>query len=198
MTEKQIDFEKLDAARAYHFLTAMVVPRPIALGSTRNNKGELNAAPFSWFGSICADPPIISLSMARYKGAVKDSARNILEIKEFVINFCDTSLREKIDVCAENFPPEISEFDKAGLTALPSRKISVPGIRESKMRFECLLYEHRLFGEGTPVDLIFGKVLHLSVDANLFDENERIDVFKADPLARLNGPHYAALSKISP
>ncbi|MGD6950076.1 flavin reductase family protein, partial [Bacillus mobilis] len=103
------------------------IPRPIAFVTTLSKDGVVNGAPFSYFNIVSANPPMISLSIQRAQGRQKDTARNILESKEFVVHIVDEHNVEKVNQTAASLPPEQSEIEAAGFTTEASEKIAVPG-----------------------------------------------------------------------
>ena len=132
-----IDPVEMTERENYKFLIGSVIPRPIAFVTTISKDGILNGAPFSYFNIVSSNPPMLSLAIQRSEGKYKDTARNILQSKEFVIHIVDEQNVEKINKTAASLPPEQSEIELAGLTPVESVKISVPGIKEAKIRMEC-------------------------------------------------------------
>lgn len=118
----------------YKFLTGSIIPRPVAFVTTVTDEGILNGAPFSFFNIVSSNPPMISLSIQRSDGKQKDTARNLLKQKEFVVHIVDEHNVEMINKTAASLPPDESEVELAGLSSVPSTKISVPGIQEAKVR----------------------------------------------------------------
>ena len=182
----------------YNFLTASIVPRPVAFTTTLSDTGTLNGAPFSYFNIISANPPMISLSIQRVNDISKDTARNILATKSFVVHVTDEENVEKINQTAANYPPEISEIKTTGLTVVPSLTVPVPGIREAKIRLECVLEKHLELGESGKVacDFIIGKVTQFHIDENIYDtEKGHIDSLGIGAVSRLAGSNYAKLGE---
>lgn len=64
---------------AYGLLISTVVPRPIALISSQSADGVLNCAPYSYFNTVCHDPPliVIGINLNVRAGTKKDSLNNI-------------------------------------------------------------------------------------------------------------------------
>ena len=181
----------------YKFLIGSIIPRPIAFVTSVSKDGVLNGAPFSYFNIVSSNPPLISLSIQRSAGGQKDTARNIIESKEFVVHIVDEQNVEKINKTAANLPPDESEIELARLTPVESVKISVPGIKEAKIRMECSL-EHslELGGTDTPgCDLIIGKVVQFHIDSDIY-ENGRIDPRGLAAVSRLAGNNYAKIGEI--
>ncbi|MCM2535334.1 flavin reductase family protein [Neobacillus pocheonensis] len=192
-----IDPASLSERENYKFLIGSIIPRPIAFVTSISKDGVLNGAPFSYFNIVSSNPPLISLSIQRSAGRQKDTARNIIESKEFVVHIVDDQNVEKINRTAANLPPDESEIDLANLTPVESVKISVPGVKEAKIRMECTL-EHslELGGSDAPgCDLIIGKVVQFHIESNIY-ENGRIDPSGLSAVSRLAGNNYAKIGDI--
>ena len=113
------DLERGPAGQAYKLLVGLVAPRPIALITSMDEQGRLNAAPFSAYNYLCTDPPIIGVGVTNRSGqgfVPKDTARNIRRTGEFVVNVVTEDIAEKMNICATDFPPEMSEVELAGFT----------------------------------------------------------------------------------
>lgn len=181
------DFATLDPKDAYKLLTATIVPRPIAWVVTRNRQSRLNAAPFSFFNVFSGSPPIICIGVSGREGSYKDTAANILETEEMVINLVSAGLVEKMNVTAIDFPSTVDELVEAGLTTAPSLKIGTPRIAESPVALECRMEQNIELGGGRL--LIVGRVLEMHVrdDAVLDPTHCYIDTPKLDLVGRMHG-----------
>jgi len=180
----------------YKLLTGSIIPRPIAFVTTQSTNGIINAAPFSYFNIVSANPPMISISIQRKSGEMKDTARNIMEKKEFVIHIVDEDNVEQVNMTAANLPAEESEVEVAKLILTESKKVSVPGVKEAKVRFECVLEQAIPLGEGeeTSTDLLIGKVVQYHIEDQLYDKG-RIDPQGLKAVSRLAGNDYAKLGE---
>lgn len=176
----------------YLLLTGSIIPRPIAFVTSISQDGTLNGAPFSYFNIVSAEPPLISLSVQHDQGKSKDTARNILEKKEFVIHIVDEANVEKINMTAARLQPHESEITLAGLTDIPSTIVTVPSVKEAKIRLECVL-ERSVSLEST--DLLIGRVVQYHVDENIYS-NGRIDAEKLAAVSRLAGSQYAKIGEL--
>jgi flavin reductase (DIM6/NTAB) family NADH-FMN oxidoreductase RutF len=159
----EFDFERLAADDRYKILTSTVVPRPIAWVSTRSSNGVRNAAPFSFFNAMSKTPPIIAIGIqANSDGSMKDTARNILETGEFVINLVPRSADQAMNLTSIEAPPDVDELVLADLATLPSVKVKPERIAVSPVAFECRLY--------TPVEvapsqlIVLGEIVMAHVD----------------------------------
>jgi flavin reductase (DIM6/NTAB) family NADH-FMN oxidoreductase RutF len=182
----------------YKLLIGSIVPRPIAFITTLSSEGVLNAAPFSFFNIITANPPMVAVSVQRKPGGIqKDTARNAAVTGEFVVHISDESYIEAINVTAAALPPEESEIELAGLTAIASDLVSVPGVAEARIRMECVLDQALPLGgtEDSPAcDLLIGRVVRFHVDEVLYEKG-RINAEALKPVSRLAGNDYAKLGE---
>jgi flavin reductase (DIM6/NTAB) family NADH-FMN oxidoreductase RutF len=193
-----IDPSSLSEKENYKILTGSIIPRPIAFVTSLSIEGVLNGAPFSFFNIVSPNPPMISISIQWKDGNKKDSSRNILQNREFVVHITDESNVEKINVTAANLPSNESEIQLAALTPVDSVKISVPGIREAKIRMECVLEHYLELGgkDETPgCDLIIGKVVHYHLGTEIY-HNGRINHKKLGAVSRLAGHDYAKIGEV--
>ncbi|MED4400408.1 flavin reductase family protein [Metabacillus fastidiosus] len=181
----------------YKFLIGSIIPRPIAFVTTLSKGGVLNGAPFSYFNIVSSNPPMISLSIQRTGGRQKDTARNIIESKEFVIHVVDEQNVEKINKTAANLSSDQSEIELADLTPVESSKISVPGIKEAKIRMECTLERSLELGgmDSAGCDLIIGKVVQFHIENDLYKDG-RIDPDGLAAVSRLAGTNYAKIGEV--
>ncbi|WP_210023547.1 MULTISPECIES: flavin reductase family protein [unclassified Paenibacillus] len=182
----------------YKLLIGSVVPRPIAFVTTLSQQGILNGAPFSFFSIVSSSPPLVSVSVQRKNGEMKDTARNAIATGELVVHIVDEANVEAINQTAATLPPDESEVVLAGLTPIDSEAVKVPGIAESKFRMECVL-EHafELGGtEGTPgSDLLIARVVRFRISEEVL-QNGKIDAAKLAPVSRMAGNFYSTLGRM--
>lgn len=182
----------------YKLLIGSIVPRPIAFVTTLSPGGTLNAAPYSYFNIVAANPPLISISVQRKNGERKDTSRNAVTNGAFVVHISDESYIGQINETAASLPPEESEVTLAGLTPIPSQKINVPGIAEARIRMECVLEQAIPLGgtEGMPsCDLLIGRIVYFHIDEDLY-VNGHIDPIALRPVSRLAGNSYSKLGEL--
>ncbi len=192
-----IDPSKNSERENYKFLIGSIIPRPVAFVTSISKDGVLNGAPFSYFNIVSSNPPMISLAIQRSAGRQKDTARNIIEAKEFVIHIVDEENVEKINKTAASLPANQSEIELANLTPVESVKISVPGVKEAKIRMECSL-EHSLELGDTDspgCDLIIGRVVQFHIEDTIYEKG-RIDPSGLGAVSRLAGINYAKIGEI--
>jgi flavin reductase (DIM6/NTAB) family NADH-FMN oxidoreductase RutF len=166
---------------------AIVGPRPIGWIASNSAAGQLNLAPYSFFNAFNYIPPIIGFSSIGWK----DSVRNIQETGEFVWNLATRELAERMNQTCAAVPPEVSEFELAGLTPAPSRLVKVPRVLESPVSMECRLTQliqlQRADGETVPSWLVLGEVVGVHIDRRLLKDGV-YDTAAAAPILRGGGP----------
>ena len=181
----------------YKLLIGSIIPRPIAFVTSVIDDGNVNGAPFSYFNIVSSNPPMISLSIQRSGGIQKDTARNIIQSKEFVVHIVDEQNVEKINQTAATLPSNQSEIELAALTLVESEKIKVPGVKESKVRMECTL-EHSLeLGESGSAgcDLIIGRIVQFHIDEEIYEDG-KINQVGLGAVSRLAGINYAKIGEV--
>ena len=163
----ELELATLDLHSRYKLLCALVVPRPIAFVSTRGRNGVDNAAPISFFNVVGDDPAAVVLSIDRRTDeSVKDSARNIIDTGEFVVNMVDEALLGPMHHASDTFDAGVSEFDVCGLTRVGEQRRGAAAHRRGAGAIECRLHTHVPFGRR---DLFIGEGLRLHVRDGIVD-----------------------------
>lgn len=151
------DMEALSAQERYKILTATIVPRPIAWITTLSRAGVINAAPYSFFNMMGNDPPTVAIGIMPQNGRLKDTAANIFETGEFVVNLVAEANAQAMNETSIDAPPEVDELALAGLTPLPSHAVQPPRIGEAPVAFECKVVTSLVMGPMQTI--VIGRVL---------------------------------------
>lgn len=185
----ELDLEGQLAERAYPILASLVVPRPIALVTTLSPDGKVNAAPFSFFNVLGANPPILAVAPGdRDDGTPKDTAWNIRFTHEFVVNLVDETLSEAMNTCAASLPYGEDELCHAGLQAMASSVVKPPRIAESPVSLECQEWGTLQIGDNR---VVIGLVKRLHLRDDLFDpEKKRVNSERLFLIGRMASPHW--------
>lgn len=192
-----INPEELSLRDNYKLLIGSVVPRPIAFITSQSEQGIVNGAPFSYFNIVSSKPPLISISVGRKNGEMKDTSRNIEQSKEFVIHIVDEQNVKKVNETSVSLPPDKSEIEYANLTLTDSNEVSVPGVVESKIRFECTLHQIIELGDDDNVntDLIIGKIVRYHFAEEVYEDG-KININELRAMGRLAGADYSSIGQI--
>lgn len=182
------DFADLPPQARYKLLASTVTPRPIAWVVSQSAAGAVNAAPFSFFNVLAGDPPTVGISIgSRAPGQPKDTLANIRDTNEFVVNLVSRENAEAMNKTATEFPPGVDELAAAGLTRLPSVKVTPPRIAESPVAFECKLFQAIPLGPLNTLVLGHVVAMHVRDDAVLDALKYYIDTPKLDLVGRMHG-----------
>ena len=182
------DLSQTSAHHAYNLLIGLVAPRPIAWITSLDLDGRLNAAPFSAYNYVCTDPPIVAIGVANRPGREivgKDTARNIRNTREFVINVVNEDLAEAMSLCSVDFPPGVNELEMAKLSTEPSIVVNVPRIAQAPATLECREYTTMEIGRSR---IILGQVVAMHVKDQFLDPaGPYIRAEEMHAVGRMNG-----------
>lgn len=194
MTE--VDLRALDSRDRYKLLTAVVIPRPVAWVTTLSPEGVVNAAPYSFFNLFGKDPALVILGLEhREDGAPKDTARNIRETGEFVVNIATPALNEAMVATAAAYPAHQGEPEALELGLLPSAQVAPPRLADVPVAIEC---RHAVtLGFSRERDIVVGEAIGLFARDGLIDLGRmHVDWGGDYPVARLFADRYARLEEI--
>jgi flavin reductase (DIM6/NTAB) family NADH-FMN oxidoreductase RutF len=190
----EFDFSTASAHLRYNLLIGLVAPRPIALVTSLDAEGHLNAAPFSAFNYVGTDPALVVLGIGSRPDSAdartglpvpKDSVQNIRRGGEFVINVVSEDIAEAMNVCAIDFPPGVSELEQAKLTTAPSSKVAVPRIAEAPACLECREVATLEIGRSR---VVIGEVLCAQVREEFIDPaGPYVRADELHAIGRMNG-----------
>ena len=180
------DLENPVSGLAYKLLTGLVAPRPIALITSMDETGTLNAAPFSAYNYLCTDPPIIAVGVNnRPTREPKDTARNIRRTGEFVVNVVTEDIAQQMNICGADCPPEVNELELAAFTTTPSVAIKVPRIAQAHAALECKEYGTLEVGRSR---IILGRVVSIFIEDQYVDPNgPYVKAQDLHSIGRMNG-----------
>jgi len=175
--------DKNDHGLPHDPFKAIVAPRPIGWISSMSTKGEINLAPYSYFNGASTEPPIVMFSSEGYK----DSVAFIEETKEFVCNVATYEMRQPMVETSGHYPRGVSEMERAGIAAAPSRLVKPPRVAAAPCALECRLLKVVRLDDlaGTPLDqyVVFGQVVGIYID-DRFLKDGLLDTAAMMPIAR--------------
>ncbi|AZQ42984.1 flavin reductase family protein [Nonlabens ponticola] len=189
----EIKAQDVESSQLYGILAGAVQPRPIAFASTVDKDGKVNLSPYSFYNVLSVNPPVLVFSPLRRMrdNTTKDTLENARETGEIVINVVNYDLVQQMSLASTEYDTGVNEFIKSGLTARDSVSVKPPRVAESPVQFECNVIEIKEMGQqGGAGNLIFCEVQHVHVDDEILDENNDIDPFKIDTVARMGGNWY--------
>lgn len=189
----RLDLSSLKPRDVYQWLTATILPRPIAWVSTLSADGRTNLAPFSFFQGVTSAPPsLLFIPVNTRDGSKKDTVRNLEQVPEFVVNVVPAALAESMNACAALLPYGESEFSAFNIEAAPSEKVRPPHVARSPVSFECRVHQIVPVGEGPfAANVVIGLILSMRVDDAVLGPNGFPEASKLDLIGRLGGEMYA-------
>lgn len=190
-----IDFAT-EPRKAYSWMASTITPRPVAWVSTRSLAGIINLAPFSFFQMITGTPPTLMISpLLQADGSLKDTTRNIIASREFVVNLVPFSLVEKMNETSFSFAPDVSEVDQCAIPTLASERVAPRRVAGVPVSFECRVASVHPYPESSPsCHVILGEVLVAHVDDSILDQNGQVDPKRLDLVSRMGGDWYGRIN----
>lgn len=173
---------------SYKLLASTVTPRPIAWITTLSAQGVVNAAPYSFFNAMGHTPPTVAVGLlADPARGFKDTARNIMESGEFVVNLVPESLAEAMNITCIDAPYDVSEMTLAGLQGAPSQHVRPPRIAGAPVSLECVSLSNVVTGPHQTI--VIGRVLavHIADEYVLDAERAHVDTPKLELVGRMHG-----------
>ena len=159
----------------------LLMPLPVVLVTTIDQDGKPNIVTVAWAGTVCSDPPMLSISLrpTRYSHPL------ICRTGEFVVNIPSTAQAYATDKCGVLSGRDVDKFAMMHLTPGPAEAVRPPIIMECRARKTMELGSHTLF---------IAEVVAMQVSAHLVAKGGRLQIEKANLLAFAHG-HYHALGK---
>ena len=193
-TFREYNPKELELKKKHHLLLSSVAPRPIGFTTSKSKDGIINLAPFSYHNAFSSNPPMVGISPAfsGRTGEAKNTLTNILETKEFTLSVVSFDMVEQMNICAAEYPPDVDEFEKSGLTKHPSKIVSTPGVAESPLIMECKFTQHVQFSDQPAGgNLLLGEIVYFHAKEEVFDASGKIDPAKVDQVARMGYDWYS-------
>jgi flavin reductase (DIM6/NTAB) family NADH-FMN oxidoreductase RutF len=194
---KVIDPKSTSTKDLHQYLLGAIAPRPIAFASTVDEKGNHNLAPYSFFNCFSSNPPILVFSSNRRvsNNSTKDTLHNIMQTREVVINVVNYNIVRQMALASIDYPSDVSEFEKAGLTPLPADLVQPMRVAESPAQMECKVKDIIPLGEeGGAGHLIICEVVRMHIQESVLDEDGKINPHKIDLMGRMGRAFYVRAS----
>jgi flavin reductase (DIM6/NTAB) family NADH-FMN oxidoreductase RutF len=195
----EINPNDLPHSSVYKLLTGSILPRPIGWISTVNAQGRPNLAPFSFFNAVCSKPPtVVFCPLIRGRdGKTKDTLNNVRATNEFVVNIVAEELLPAMNLSSVEAPPDLNEFEFAGVTPAASHAVRPPRVQESPVHFECRVRQIvEISSEPGGGSLVIGEVLHIHVAERVLVGGDKINLAALKPVGRLAGGGYARIADV--
>ena len=181
---------------------SLVVPRPIGWISSRDTKGIVNLAPYSFFNGVCYRPPTVMFASGSGSGedGLKDTLRNVESTGEFVCNLATWENREQMNESSASVPKDVNEMELTGLTSKPGLLVDVPWVEEAHVHLECKHIKSvdlPHWGNNERYVVVFGEVIGIHIKDELITDEGLVDVGRMRPLGRLGYNDYTEVDSNS-
>ncbi len=164
----------------------MLYPAPAVLVSSKYGQAE-NIITVSWTGTVCTDPPMISISLR----PERHSYTLIRDSGEFAVNLPVKKLTRAVDYCGVKSGREVDKFAVLGLSRERASTVAAPLIAECPVSIECRV--SRIVELGSH-HMFLADVLAVDVEESLIDRRGRLRLEDAELLCYSHG-FYCLVSK---
>ena len=167
----------------------MLNPVPVVMVSVADKKGNNNIITVAWAGTICTNPPMLSISVR----PERHSYNIIKETGEFVVNLTTEELAFACDYCGVTSGRDVNKDEKLNLTPLKMQNVNAPGIAESPVNIECKVREIKELGSH---HMFIADVVGVTVDDKYMDEKNKFNINETGLVMYSHGEYFAMGEKL--
>ncbi|MDZ4723786.1 MAG: flavin reductase family protein [candidate division Zixibacteria bacterium] len=193
---RHIEPKNVPVKEVFDYLLGGIGPRPVALVSTISIDDKVNLSPFSFFNAFGSNPPTVAFSPSRRlrDNTTKHTYENLKVTKECVIQAVTYAMIQQVSLASTEFAEGINEFEKSGLTPIPSDLVAPPRVSESPFQMECKLVQMiELGGKHASGNLAICEVVKFHIAEDIFVDGI-INPNRIDLVARMGRDFYCRAS----
>jgi len=153
----------------------LIYPAPVLVVGTYDKAGKANVMTASWGGICCSQPPCVAVSLRK----ATSSYENIMERKAFTISIPSEEHLKAADYFGLVSGRTTDKLATAKLTAVKSKLVDAPYVREFSLILECKLVDVAEIGMHSQ---FIGEVLDVKADDSIIGDGGAIDIKKLRPL----------------
>lgn len=161
----------------------MLYPLPVVLVSTRGLDGKDNLITVAWAGTVCTNPPMLSISVKK----IRYSYQALHDTGVFVVNLTTKVLVKATDYCGVRSGRDEDKWERLKLTKEEADLVPVSMVGESPVNIECRVVEEKELGSHV---MFLAKVVNVHVDDRYMDEKGRFCLEKAEPIVYSHGVYF--------
>ncbi len=161
----------------------MLYPLPAALVTVRDKEGRDNLLTIAWVGTVCTNPPMLSISVR----PERHSYKALRETGEFVVNLTTHEMAKATDYCGVRSGKKEDKFKACGLTKMDSVKVKPVSLEQSPVNIECKVREVLELGSH---HMFLADVVHVTADDAFMDEKGTFRLEKARPIVYSHGTYF--------
>jgi flavin reductase (DIM6/NTAB) family NADH-FMN oxidoreductase RutF len=118
----------------------------------------------------------------------KDTLSNVEATGQFVVNVVTEDWSQAMNDTATDYPPDVDEFERVGLTPVASEIVVPPRIGEAPVQMECKLQTTVPVGNKGGI-LVIGEVVVFHVDDRVMADG-KVDADLLKAVGRMGGQEY--------
>lgn len=161
----------------------MLYPLPAVLVTVRDKEGRDNLLTIAWVGTVCTNPPMLSISVR----PERHSYKALRETGEFVVNLTTHEMAKATDYCGVRSGKKEDKFKACGLTKMDSVKVKPVSLEQSPVNIECKVRQVLELGSH---HMFLADVVHVTADDAFMDEKGTLRLEKARPIVYSHGTYF--------
>jgi len=198
MNTKQFSFTDLESMEQRfrtNFINSISGFKSVALIGTTDSKNQTNLAIFSSIVHIGANPPLLGF-VVRPDSVERHTLENVIETKEYTINFIDEAIFKKAHQTAARYPKKTSEFDAVGLTPEYSDILKAPYVQESIIKLG-LQFVEKVDISINGTSIIIGKIVEVIVPEKIIGKDGHVSIEDVNTITVNGLDTYHAVKRIA-
>ena len=180
MILKKDDIENLEQQYRTAFINSLAGFRQAVLVGTKSVGGITNLAIFNSLIHLGANPALFGL-INRPESVQRDTLQNILETKEYTLNYIQSAQYEKAHQTSARYDSGISEFDKVGFNEMYHPSCNAPFVANAVVKIAMKLEDIIPIPLNGTI-LIIGSVMQVDIDASMVGPDGFVALSEADVL----------------
>ncbi len=174
------NIEHLEQRYRTAFVNSLAGFRQAVLVGTKSVDGFSNVAIFNSLIHLGASPALFGL-ISRPESVQRDTLQNILETKEYTLNYIQAAWYEKAHLTSARYDKGVSEFDKVGFHELYHPTCSAPFVQEAVVKIAMKLEDIIPIPLNGTI-LIVGSIMHVDIDSSMVGADGFVALSEADVL----------------
>ncbi len=174
------EIEQLDQRYRTAFINSLAGFRQAVLIGTKSVDKSTNLAIFNSLIHLGAHPALFGL-MSRPDSVQRDTLQNILETKEYTLNFVQAKHFKKAHQTSARYDKGISEFEKVGFTSVYHSGFNAPFVGEAVVKI-AMKFEETIPITINGTILIIGSIMQVDIDDGMLGEDGFVNLSASDIL----------------
>jgi flavin reductase (DIM6/NTAB) family NADH-FMN oxidoreductase RutF len=186
------DINNLEQRHRATFINSLAGFRQAVLVGTTSKNKISNVAIFNSLIHLGANPALFGL-ISRPDSVNRDTLQNILDTKQYTLNYVDSTLVEKAHQTSARY--ETSEFAAVGFTEQYKKNIQAPFVAEAIVKIGLQLQETIPIKLNGTI-LIIGSLEYIEIEDSMVGQDGFVDLAVADTLISCGLDAYFTTQKV--